>query len=80
LKELEESQTLVSYGITEGSILYLTDKNTEKIFAQILGGAKFEFNVSLAHEPLLSLHQQLDKTYGIPLGILPLISINNRLT
>jgi hypothetical protein len=69
LEELDDNETLGSYSIIEGSILYLSDKNKDKIFLKALTGATFEFNVSLAYEPLLSLKHKLKKDQRIPLGI-----------
>ncbi|KAJ7861804.1 hypothetical protein B0H14DRAFT_2349818 [Mycena olivaceomarginata] len=47
MPELQDDQTLESYGIVDGNVLYLSDKEAVILFVKMLTGKTLEISISL---------------------------------
>lgn len=72
MPELQDDQTFESYGIVDGSVLYLSDKEAVILFIKMLTGKTLEISISLK-APVLSLKEEIQTKEGIPPGMVRFI-------
>jgi hypothetical protein len=72
MPELQDDQTLESYGIVDGNVLYLSDKEAVILFVKMLTGKTLEISISLK-APVLSLKEEIQTKEGIPPGMVQFI-------
>ncbi|KAJ7342804.1 hypothetical protein DFH08DRAFT_873595 [Mycena albidolilacea] len=65
MPELQDDQTLESYGIVDGNVLYLSDKEAVILFVKMLTGKTLEISI-LLKAPVLSLKEKIQTKEGIP--------------
>ncbi|KAJ6469992.1 ubiquitin-related domain-containing protein, partial [Mycena sanguinolenta] len=68
MPELQDDQTFESYGIVDGSVLYLSDKEAVILFVKMLTGKTLEISISLK-APVLSLKEDIQTKEGISPGM-----------